>query len=200
MEGFDRETMVLEVQADTSALRREFDLAGKLGQQFSRSLVSAFEGVALKGRSLGDVLRSVTLSLSRVALRSAFKPLEQGISSAFTSLFSSVAGGGGTAFAKGAAFAGGMPVPFAKGGVVASPVTFPLGRGLGLAGEAGPEAILPLARGADGRLGVRAGAGGGMAPQVTFNVTTPDAASFQRSQTQIAAMLARTVGRGERNL
>lgn len=69
-----------------------------------------------------------------------------------------------------------------------------------MAGEAGAEAILPLARGSDGRLGVRAPgmAGGGMT--VTFNVTTPDADSFARSETQLAAMLTRVVGRGERNL
>ena len=92
-----------------------------------------------------------------------------------------------------------MPVPFAQGGVIASPITFPLGGNrLGLAGERGAEAILPLARGPDGRLGVRAGGGGGM--HVTFNVTTPDADSFRRSETQLAALLARAVGQGQRNL
>lgn len=47
-------------------------------------------------------------------------------------------------------------MPFAKGGVVATPSYFPLGNTLGVAGERGAEAILPLARGGDGRLGVRA--------------------------------------------
>ncbi len=78
-------------------------------------------------------------------------------------------------------------------------MTFPLGGRRGLAGEAGPEAILPLARGRDGRLGVRAG-GGAQALNVTFNVTTQDAQSFRRSEGQIAAMLSRVVGRGQRNL
>ena len=65
-------------------------------------------------------------------------------------------------------------------------------------GEAGPEAILPLARGADGRLGVRGG--GGRTVNVTMNITTPDAAGFQRSQTQIAAEMSRAIQRGGRNL
>ena len=92
-----------------------------------------------------------------------------------------------------------MPVPFADGGIIASPITFPLaGNRVGIAGERGAEAILPLARGPDGRLGVRAGGSGGI--NVTFNVTTPDADSFRRSETQLAALLARAVAQGQRNL
>ncbi len=66
-------------------------------------------------------------------------------------------------------------------------------------GEAGPEAIMPLARGADGRLGVRGGAGGG-GVSVTMNITTPDAEGFRRSQSQVAAEMSRAISRGRRNL
>src|SRR5690606_18724925 len=85
--------------------------------------------------------------------------------------------------------------PFAKGGVIAAPSYFPLGKGLGLAGEAGPEAIMPLARGADGRLGV---AGGGGAVHVNFNVTAQDARSFAQSEAEVSAMLLGAVRRGAR--
>ena len=71
--------------------------------------------------------------------------------------------------------------------------------GVGLMGEAGPEAIMPLARGADGRLGVQTGGGGG-AVNVTMNISTPDVAGFQRSQSQIAAEMNRAMKRGRRNL
>jgi lambda family phage tail tape measure protein len=92
----------------------------------------------------------------------------------------------------------GTPVPFASGGIIASPISFPLAGGAtGLAGEKGPEAIMPLTRSSDGRLGV-AMAGGGQ--QVTINITTPDAQSFNRSQSQIAAMIARAAASGQRNL
>ena len=57
---------------------------------------------------------------------------------------------------------------------------------------------MPLARGPDGALGVRAD--GAWRHHITFNVTTPDADSFRRSETQIAALLARAVGHGHRNL
>ncbi|PHJ11422.1 tail tape measure protein [Pseudomonas aeruginosa] len=66
-------------------------------------------------------------------------------------------------FANGAAFAN---------SIVSRPTAFGMaGDRMGIMGEAGPEAILPLARGADGSLGVRAvGGGGGTALQVNAPV------------------------------
>ena len=90
-------------------------------------------------------------------------------------------------------------MPFAAGGVVSSPSYFPMGNNIGLMGEAGPEAILPLQRAADGRLGVAA-SGGGAPVSIVFNVTTPDAASFRKSEAQLSGMLARAVSRGVRTL
>ena len=65
--------------------------------------------------------------------------------------------------AKGASFSNGI-AKFATGGIVNGPTLFPFADGgamqMGLMGEAGPEAIMPLQRGADGSLGVRAAMGG----------------------------------------
>lgn len=175
-------------------LNDELRAGAQLGRQFTSTLVNAFEGLAVKGRSLNEVVKGVTLSLSRMVLQAAFKPLEQGIGNALMSAFS-----GGFGFAKGAAFQKGMPVPFAKGGVIASPVTFPLAGGAtGLAGEAGAEAIMPLTRGADGRLGVAVHGGG--AASITVNIAATDVESFRRSEAQVSAMLARAVALGQRNL
>jgi len=89
--------------------------------------------------------------------------------------------------------------PFARGGILSAPALFPLGRnGLGLAGEAGPEAIMPLARGADGRLGVRS-QGAQRPTMIQVHIQTPNPDSFRRSQTQTAALLRRAVLRGQRN-
>ncbi|MCH9806769.1 MAG: phage tail tape measure protein [Alphaproteobacteria bacterium] len=187
------ETWTVVVDADTSSLRKELTAASNIGKQFSRSLISAFEGIAVKGKNLGEVLRGLALDLSKMVLKAAFKPLEQGLGNLFSGLFSGGLGLGGGAATP-------LPVPFAQGGVIASPTTFPLGAGVGLAGERGAEAILPLSRGPDGRLGVAAQSGGGRNVNVTFNVATPDAASFQRSQTQVAAMLSRAVSLGGRNM
>src|SRR5690606_11015434 len=107
-----------------------------------RAMTKAFEGSILRGRDFGDVMRSLALQLSNLAVNAAFKPLEQGIGALFQSLFGGLGGSGG--FAP-------LVMPFAAGGVISRPTYFPHGPSLGVAGERGAEAILPLARGADGR-------------------------------------------------
>ena len=66
-------------------------------------------------------------------------------------------------FADGGAFSGGSQVQaYADGGVVNGPTNFPMsGNKVGLMGEAGPEAIMPLKRGSNGKLGVQMEGGGG---------------------------------------
>jgi len=65
-------------------------------------------------------------------------------------------------FADGGVFSGGRVEAYADGGVVGSPTLFPMAGGkTGLMGEAGPEAIMPLKRGANGKLGVQMEGGGG---------------------------------------
>jgi phage-related minor tail protein len=182
-------SLTVVIDADTSDLQAQLAEASKLGTRFGNTLAGAFADLAVRGKGLGDVLRTVGLRLSDLVLKAAFKPLGNALAGLFT----------GVGFAKGGALRDGMPVPFAQGGVIASPISFPLaGNRIGIAGERGAEAILPLARGADGSLGVRAS--GAPAINVTFNVATPDVESFQRSETQIAALLARAVAQGQRNL
>ncbi len=163
------------------------DLDG-MADRFAGTLARGLAAAVVQGRALDDVLRSVALGLSSRVLTGALTPITGELASLAGSLAAGLVG----------AVGGGAAVPFASGGVVASPSYFPLPDGrTALMGEAGAEAILPLARGADGRLGVRS-AGGGVA--VTFNVTTPDVEGFRRSETQLTAMLARAVGRGRRGL
>jgi len=188
------DTMTVAVMADTTQFQQQLVDASRMGRQFGNALTSAFDGIAIKGKSVGDVLRSLALNLSQLVLKSALRPLTNSLGSALAGLV-----GGGMPFAKGGAISQGLPVPFASGGVISSPVTFPLAGGrMGLAGERGAEAIMPLARGPDGRLGVAAQGAGGVS--VTLNVTTPDAESFRRSEAQVATMVARAVALGQRNL
>ena len=140
-------------------LERVGDLADGVGRALSRGL----SGAVRDGRSLKSVLGDIARSFADIALKAAFKPVGELAAGLVGNLFA----------ATNPALQGVRP--FAKGGVLARPSYFPLGNGngIGLAGEAGPEAILPLARGSDGRLGVAGG--GGANVHVTFNVTASDA-------------------------
>jgi phage-related minor tail protein len=167
--------------------------------EFSRLMSTGLKAALVDGKALDSVMKQMVLSLSSRVLGQALKPLDTLVGSMAGGLFgtdglSSLISGGVTAFA--------------DGGVVAQPTFFGHSGGLGLMGEAGAEAILPLARGADGRLGVAmsgamsgggAGPGAGNAP-VVVNVTTRDAESFRRSEAQVSALVARAVGRGRRGL
>jgi phage-related minor tail protein len=161
---------------------------GRLAESFGNRLVTAFAGAVIHGRKLSDVLKGLALSLAQTALSQALRPLGNLVGGLFGSVFAN---------ARGNVLADGRVTPFAAGGIVNSPTLFPMRGGTGLMGEAGPEAIMPLARGRDGKLGVR---GGGGSVNVTVNISTPDAESFARSQSQISAMMARAVARGQRNL
>lgn len=194
------EVWTVKVEADTGGFEQSLKAATGSGKQFTSALVSAFDGLAFKGKGLTDTMKSLAISISDMVLKAALQPLGQGFGSMLSGM---LAGGGASAFgfAKGGVFANGLPVPFASGGIIQSPVAFPLGSGrMGLAGERGAEAILPLTRGSDGKLGIAAQGGGGPSMAVTFNVTASDADSFRRSEAQVSAMLARAVSLGQRNL
>jgi phage-related minor tail protein len=153
--------------------------------QFGRALSDAFAQGVTGSRGLDDVLKSLTLRISDIALRLAFKPVENALTAGFAGLY---AGGGA-----------GPIQAFASGGIIGTPTYFPLrSGGTGLAGEAGPEAIMPLARGPDGRLGVAAS--GGRGASIIVNIATPDAESFRRSELFVTGQIARAVARGQRGM
>jgi hypothetical protein len=166
-----------EIDALTQSQRQlnlELGTASQLGQQFGRTLAAAFAGLAVQGKSFGDVLSSLALSLSRLALGAAFKPLETALGSAFQSLIAA-------------------PSPF-SGASITTPDAFPLVSGSSLASPAGAAAS------AFGDPGFSAATGEGQPPAIVLNIATQDAESFRRSETQVAAVLARAVNLGNRNL
>jgi phage-related minor tail protein len=171
---------------------------------FARAMTQAFAGSVTGGKQFDSVLKSLALNLSNMAVKAAFRPLTSALSGGLQQLFGGLFGssGGGDAGGNAAELAASMGAikPFAAGGVVGTPTYFPLSSGgLGLAGEAGPEAILPLARGSDGRLGVTTGASPA-AGNVAIHISTPDAESFRRSEAYITGQIARAVARGQRSL
>ncbi|PJF08138.1 phage tail tape measure protein [Pseudorhodobacter sp. MZDSW-24AT] len=194
-------TMVGTFESELVSLQASLQFTGRevntLSNGIGGGLRRAFDGLIFDGMKLSDALRTVAQSMINGVYNAAMRPVQgavgglvaQGVTAAMGSLLP---------FQNGGAFAQGRVMPFAKGGIVASPTRFPMRGGQGLMGEAGPEAIMPLARGADGRLGVQA-AGGGRPVTVVMNIQTPDVQGFQRSQSQIAAQASRALARGQRN-
>lgn len=162
------------------------DVAGQTKSLFTNAFSSMEDAVAqfaLTGKlSFSDFAKSILADMARIATRQASSSALSGLFGLAVSAAGSYFGGGttsagstqagytGSAFsswsaaqAKGGAWSGGVQM-FANGGafsdsVVSSPTAFGMANGkTGVMGEAGPEAIVPLARDSQGRLGVRGGA------------------------------------------
>jgi hypothetical protein len=193
-------SMVAAFDGELARMRETMIFTGRevntLSNGISGGLRKAFDGLIFDGMKLNDALKTVANTIVDSVYSIAIKPVTGALGGL---LAQGVAGvmDAGMPFANGRAFSQGRVMPFAKGGVVSSPTGFPMRGGMGLMGEAGPEAIMPLARGPDGRLGVQAG--GGRAVNVVMNITTPDVQGFQRSQSQVAAQVSRALSRGQRN-
>ena len=148
-------------------IKAYYQSISNFGAQVGDAVVNTFQGledqltnfVTTGKLSFADLANSIIADIARIAIRQAIiAPLVKGVGSLF-----------GIPFANGGVFAQNGIQPFARGGIVDKPTLFPFANGTGLMGEAGPEAILPLRRGRDGRLGVDAGGGGG-GINVTVNV------------------------------
>ena len=162
------------------------DLAGNLGSSFA----SAFEGMANQltefvttGKAnFRDFAASVLKDISRMIIRYAIFNAVRGILNAFNP---EAAAAPLVQAANGRVFAQNGIQPFARGGIVDRPTLFPFAKGTGLMGEAGPEAIIPLKRGRDGKLGVAGGGGG--TTNVVVNVDA-SGSSVEGDQQQAKAL------------
>ncbi|WP_260524194.1 phage tail tape measure protein [Serratia sp. PL7] len=126
-----------------------------------------------------SVLESIEKILVNAALVNGLKSLGGAMSGA-GGMLGSIGGfiSGAVANAKGGVYDSPSLSAYSNS-VVSSPTYFAFAKGAGLMGEAGPEAIMPLTRAADGSLGVRAltasqpigsGVGGGAAGNVYVTI------------------------------
>lgn len=213
IDGFDAElgeleaslgtatAMVAAFQGELRTMQETMLYTGREVQGLSRSfgtgLRRAFDGVVFDGMRLSDALRSVAQSMVDAAYNTAIRPVQNAVGGLLANGVNGLVSGL-LPFEKGGAFSGGRVTPFARGGIVSGPTNFAMRGGMGLMGEAGPEAIMPLSRGPDGSLGVRT-QGGGAPVNITMNIQTPDVQGFQKSKSQIAAQMSRALARGQRN-
>lgn len=144
-----------EMAAVAGELTEGLDGVASRARQIDQMGGQIFAGWITQGKSLGRVISDLSARLADMLAQNAF-----------TRLFSSIGLGGILAplvNADGNVFRSGALVPFANGGVVGGPTLFPMSGGAtGLMGEAGAEAIMPLTRTKDGKLGVRADGAGGV--------------------------------------
>nr|BAR35594.1 phage-related minor tail protein [uncultured Mediterranean phage uvMED] len=128
-----------EVKKEAESVEEQFKKIGKtIKGAVVDNLTQAIMGARSLGEALGNVLRQAGSLFISFGLKQIFPFLN----------------------ANGNVYDQSGFVPFAKGGVVNKPTLFPFAKGIGLMGEAGPEAIMPLRRGPSGRLGVEAAGGG----------------------------------------
>lgn len=160
----------LGVEATDKQMKAVMELYDKTAQleqlqpyidAFEDGLTNAFVAVVDGTQSVEDafkgMLRTIILEIYKQEVAST---AAKGISGFIKGLLQ----------ADGGVHSRGLVTPFAYGGVVGGPTMFPMRDGIGLMGEAGPEAIMPLKRGRDGKLGVEGG--GGVTVVQNINIST----------------------------
>lgn len=180
-------------------IEKQKRMAEELGLTFS----SAFEDAIVKGEKFSTVLEGIAQDITRLLVRKNItEPLAESFGKLdFGSLFSANADGGVYSSPGLSAY---------SGSIVSKPTVFPFAKGVGLMGEAGAEAILPLKRGSDGKLGVSSD-GSSVVVNVINNANGTKATQTQRSDgngnriidvmiEQIDAAMADNVTRGNGRL
>lgn len=199
LRGVDEQTRTyIETLKQLQEAKKLQQIADDIGDAFSH----AFEDAILGAQSFAEAFKSMVQDIERAVVRSLVtKPLGEGISGLLAKIMGLGGGNqagiegmretsglpGGTPdystgeFGLGGVFSRGRVVPFAGGGVVGGPTYFPMASGgVGLMGEAGPEAVMPLKRGRDGKLGVSAGR------TIVVHIHATDYNSFKISKQQLA--------------
>jgi lambda family phage tail tape measure protein len=154
----DRVAKILAAKQQLIALdQQRADFADLVADSFADSFMSIVDGTATVKEAFRAMALDIVKHLFKVlVMQQAINAIGGAMSGSSNAIVKSI-GGGLESYkaADGAAFSGGNVIPFASGGVVGSPTYFGMGGGqTGLMGEAGPEAIMPLKRGPDGKLGV----------------------------------------------
>ncbi|OLP54916.1 hypothetical protein BJF92_14040 [Rhizobium rhizosphaerae] len=180
-------------------------------RSFGTALTGALTAGLRDGRSLEDVLRQTALRLSDIALQAGLQPLQNLVGATASSLIEGLGKAAGATPGLTPGSSPNLAIAAGERGAAAAPASSPLAAAAASAFTADGQFATPalLRQAASARdpglsepvsAGMPASAAAPAAPSVVFNIRTEDAASFRRSEGQIAAMLSRTVLRGRRGL
>ena len=167
---------------------------GELALNVTNNLGDAFADFFVEGkRGFRELALSAIKELNKIIIKAAFMKVANPIlgslgltKSAYGNVISK---GKVLPSAKGNVFAQNKIVPYAYGGIVSKPTLFPMANGAGHMGVAGPEAIMPLKRGANGKLGVESSGGIG-----NINVNVDATGSNVQSDSTQSAELGKMLG------
>lgn len=183
------------------------NLASTIEDSFADSVTSVVDGTKSIKQAFSDMARSILKELWDILFVQNLLSKDSGgqsfvgsiISSGANALLGSVGNVAGSSttgtplgvsditlptFAKGGAFS--------NGSVVNSPTLFPMANGAGLMGEAGPEAVMPLKRGKDGKLGVQSSGGDqSVVIHQNFNFTANGDESVKRMIAEATPQIAK---------
>lgn len=166
------------------AEQQQKDAADSIANSFGSALTSIVDGTKSVKDAFKDMARAIIADLYQIYV---VKQITGMISAAINPYMPTF-----TPSENGNVFSNGNLVPYADGGVVGGPTYFPMNDGrTGLMGEAGPEAIMPLKRGKDGKLGVQAeGGAGDVIIHQNFNFTANGDESVKKIIAQQAPAIA----------
>ena len=157
------------------AKAQQEQVASMIANQMGDAFMSIVDGTKSVKDAFKDMARAIIKELYQIyVIKKITGFIEGAIGSAFPSISAAEANGG--------AWQGGSKIQaYADGGVVGGPTMFPMSGGkTGLMGEAGPEAIMPLKRGANGKLGVQMEGGGSVTVVNNFSVSANGDDSVKR--------------------
>jgi hypothetical protein len=182
--ALDKQTLqnVKQITNATVDLKEKWKAVNQVATDVGSAFENAFDQAIVQGKNfksvLVDLLKTIESSLLKnIFLKGPIDSLTSGVSSGLGSLL-------GLSTSRPQVNLG--VLGSADGNVFDRP-------GISTFAENGPEMIAPLFRGADGKLGVKTGGGGGNNTHVTVNIQTPDINSFRKSSRQIADGIKRSI-------
>lgn len=170
------------------ARQKQEDLANDIANSMGDAFMSIADGTQSVKDAFQDMARYIIARLYEILV---VEQMVKSISGAISGGLAGPVQGPPAPSANGNIFSNGSIVPFANGGIIGSPMLFPMAGGrTGLMGEAGPEAIMPLKRGKNGKLGVASEGGGNVTVNQTFAFQANGDESVKKIIAQAAPQIA----------